>query len=350
MLRGVIMLALLGLCAAAQTPIPAPEQPSTVRKPEPKSEARDPGRPVLKRGGPAKQRRADDAPAARPQENPAYKVIEVDEDGRAAEVVYRKPLTPEEELLERARAVAASYIESLPNFVVEQFVYRYKGVGLRPTWKKQDELQVEVMYIDKKEDYDNIRLNGKKLKKGSPEDSGTWSTGEFGSILLMVMAGNPEPNFKPSEKTEDLAGIVARIYTFSAPHQPGNWEIRIGGTARPPFQGRLWIDQDSARVYRIEMDSRQLPPTYAVDKVELTIDYDWVTIAGSRYFMPVRSENLSCYRDSVTCLRNETFFRNYRKFGVESQVLQVESEITFDGETPKKSKTIPPSLDPRKPE
>lgn len=350
MKRWAPVLLAFGVCALAQAAPPAPEQPAAVRKTEAQPDARDPGRPVLRRGGPARERRAEDSPAARPQDNPAYKVVEVDEEGRAAAVVHRQPLTPEEELLERARAFAAAYIESLPDFVVEQFVYRYKGVGLRPQWKKQDEVQVEVMYLDRKEDYGNIRVNGKKLKKGSPEDSGTWSTGEFGSILLMVMAANPAPRFKPLEKVEEFAGIAARVFEFSAPYEPGNWEIRIGGTARPPFQGRVWIDQDSARVYRIEMDSRQLPPGYAVDKVELTIDYDWVEIAGQRHFLPVRSENLSCYRGSVTCTRNETFFRNYRKFGVESQVLQVESEITFDGEDQKKSKTIPPSLDPKKPE
>jgi hypothetical protein len=274
----------------------------------------------------------------------------VDEEGRAEQVARERRLAPEQELLERAREMAAGYIESLPNFLVEQHVSRYKGEGLRPKWKKQDELQVEVMYIDRKEDYGNIRINGKPLKKGSPEDSGTWSTGEFGSILLMVMAGTPSPQFKPLDKPEEYNGSLARVYEFRAPYEPGNWEIRIGGKARPPFQGRVWVDQETARVWRIEMDSRQLPANYAVDKVEMTIDYDWVTIAGQKHFLPVRSENLSCYRGTVTCTRNETFFRNYRRFGAESQVLQVESEITFEGEEPKKGRTVPPSLDPKKPE
>jgi len=322
---------------------------STARPVEPKSGARDPGRPVLRRGGPAAERKPIEEPAARPQDNPAYKVIEVDPEGLAESAVAARQLTPEEILLEKAREFAAAYIESLPNFLVEQHVYRYKGEGLRPQWKKQDELTVEVMYVDRKEDYGNIRRNGRLLRKGSPEETGTWSTGEFGSFLIMLLTANPSPKYKALEKVEDFNGVPARVYEFSAPYEPGHWEIRIGGVARPPYQGRIWIDAESARVLRIEMDSRQLPAGYAVDKVELTIDYDWVTIANQRYFMPVRSDNLSCYRDSVTCTRNETFFRNYRKFATESQVLQVESEITFDGEAPAKSKTIPPSLDPKKP-
>jgi hypothetical protein len=349
--RGVWCLMFAVACALAQktTPVPPPAEPATSRPTEAKSEARDPGRPVLRRGGPATERKAEEATAARPQDNPAHKVVEVDEEGRAETVIPGKPFTPEEELLERAREFAAAYIESLPNFLVEQHVFRYKGEGLRPQWKKQDELTVDVTYTDGKEDYGNIRRNGRLLRKGNPEESGTWSTGEFGSFLIMLLNANPSPKFKPIEKVEDLNGVRAQAYDFSSLYEPGHWEIRIGGTARPPFQGRIWVDTESARVMRIEMDSRQLPPTYAVDKVELTIDYDWVTIANQRHFMPVRSDNLSCYRETVTCTRNETFFRNYRKFAVESQVLQVESEITFEGEHPKKSKTTPPSLDPKKP-
>jgi len=78
------------------------------------------------------------------------------------------------------------------------------------------------------------------------------------------------------------------------------------------------------------------------------VDYDWVDIAGTRYLLPVRSENLACFRGTLTCTKNEIEFKNYRKFEVESQVLQVESEVTFpeaDEEKPK-SKTVPPSITP----
>lgn len=347
MMRGLCLFWLLaGLLPAWQSTSapPPPAEPSTARK----TETPDPGRPVLRRGGPAREREQTPAPS-RPQDNPAYRVLDVDSEGRAAPAVPERPITPEENLLERARAAAASYVESLPNFLVEQHVYRYKGEGLRPQWKKQDELQVEVMYIDRKEDYGNMRRNGRRLGKANPEETGTWSTGEFGSMLLMLLNGNPEAVFKPVEKSTELNGVAARIYEFTSPRTPGNWEIRIGRPVKPAFQGRIWIDPATARVLRIEMDSRQLPQGYAVDKVELTIDYDWVTIANQRHFLPVRSENLSCYSGTVTCMRNETFFRNYRRFGVESQVLQVESDISFEGEEGKKSKTIPPSLDPVKP-
>jgi hypothetical protein len=65
------------------------------------------------------------------------------------------------------------------------------------------------------------------------------------------------------------------------------------------------------------------------------VDYSWVTISGKKFLLPVKSENLACVRGTFDCTKNEIEFRNYRKFTAESQVLQVESEITFEEEPPK---------------
>jgi hypothetical protein len=89
------------------------------------------------------------------------------------------------------------------------------------------------------------------------------------------------------------------------------------------------------------MNARQLPTDYAVDKVETTVDYGWVTIAGKRYLMPTKSEVLSCQRGMFVCSRNEIEFRNYRRFQVESQVMQVESDISFPEQEPAKDKKKP---------
>jgi hypothetical protein len=118
---------------------------------------------------------------------------------------------------------------------------------------------------------------------------------------------------------------------------------------RPAYNGALWIDPESARVLRIEMDSRQLPVDYDFDKVEMSVDYGWVIINAQRYLLPVKSEVLACQTHSFSCMKNTIEYRNYRKFAVESQLLQVESEITFEGEEKDKGKTTPPSITPEPP-
>jgi hypothetical protein len=55
--------------------------------------------------------------------------------------------------------------------------------------------------------------------------------------------------------------------------------------------------------------------------VESTADYDFIRLGGAGPFLlPVEAEVLSCQRGTSICSRNKIEFRNYRKFGSESDV------------------------------
>lgn len=313
-------------------------------------EPADPGRPVLRRGGEAKKREPVAAPEARRPAPGPYREVVVDEEGRTENVLAGRESAARDDLLDRAREAAAEFNEKLPSFICDQFVSRYESKTIKPQWKLRDRVQLELAYTKGKEEYRNIRINGKPLKKGSPEDSGSWSTGDFGATLVSVFASTRPEDFR-LRGDSDAAGIKAQVYDFAVPKERSQWTIRYGYAVKPAHTGALWIDPESARVLRIEMSSRRLPANYEIDKVEMTVDYGWVDISGTRYLLPARSENLACYRGAFTCTRNEIEFKNYRKFQVESQVLQVESEITFpEAESGKpESKTIPPSITPEPP-
>jgi hypothetical protein len=311
----------------------------------------DPGRPILKRGGPATQREkpSEAPPPAPPKDGPVYKEITVDEEGRGDRSIAASPENEADELIERARAAAYEFNDKLPDFICDQVVMRYESKTRKPEWKQKDRVQVELTYAGGKEDYRNVRVNGKRLKKGSPEDSGSWSTGEFGTTLADIMASNTDARFRLRNDASTAAGLKARVFDFSVEQANSHWTIRYGRSVRPAYKGALWIDPESARVLRIEMDSRQLPVDYDFDKVEMTVDYGWVVINAQRYLLPVKSEVLACQTHSFSCMKNTIEYRNYRKFAVESQLLQVESEITFEGEEKEKGKTEPPSITPEQP-
>lgn len=312
----------------------------------------DPGRPILKRGGPATQREkpGEAPPPAQPKAGPVYKEITVDEEGRGDKpLVTGRSESDPDELIERARTAAYEFNDKLPDFICDQVVMRYESKTRKPEWKLKDRVQVELTYAGGKEDYRNVRINGKRLKKGSPEDSGSWSTGEFGTTLADIVASNTDARFRLRKDDSTAAGLKARVFDFSVAQANSHWTIRYGRSVRPAYNGALWIDPETARVLRIEMDSRQLPVDYDFDKVEMTVDYGWVVINAQRYLLPVKSEVLACQTHSFSCMKNSIEYRNYRKFAVESQLLQVESEITFEGEEKDKSKTTPPSITPEQP-
>ena len=237
-------------------------------------------------------------------------------------------------LIERARAVAYEFTDTLPNFICDEIVMRHQSERRIPDWRYKDRVEVELVYVDGKEDYRNIRRNGKALKKGSPEDSGSWSTGEFGTVLADIFSSTTNAQFK-RRGMSSAAGMEAEVYDYSVAQPNSHWQIRYGRTVKPAYSGSVWIDPKTARVLRIEMGTKKLPADYEIDTVESVVDYSWVTISGKKFLLPVKSENLACVRGTFDCTKNEIEFRNYRKFTAESQVLQVESEITFEEEPPK---------------
>ena len=340
---------------AAQDP-PAQQQPASEQTPPPKTD--DPGRPVLRHGGPAKKH-ADSGPAKSeanipksirdlPREEgttgPAHREERDATADRSAQQPARR-LPAGDPLIEKARGVVFDFIENLPNFVCDQVTRRYESHKIQTNWKYKDRLEVELVFSGDKEDYRNVRHNGKPLKKGSPEDSGQWSTGEFGSLLGSLF--HPETNAKFKFRSDSTAsGMAAKVYDYSVPKAESRWEIRMGYAIKPSYSGAVWIEPESGRVLRVEMGTKSLPSNYPVDKVETIVDYGWVTIGGAKYLMPLKSDNLACQSGTYDCTKNEIEFKNYRKFAVESNVLAVDSDISFPEEDVQKPKKPAGKLDP----
>jgi len=349
------VIAMLAASAAARQSTPTPQSPDN-SQPSPKTE--DPGRPVLRRGGPA-TKHADSGPAKSeaniPQpirdlpkeEGPMLpRDPEAREPGAApgaAPAARRGPAG--DPLIAKAREMVFDFIDNLPNFVCDQITQRYESHKIQTNWKYKDRLQAELVFTGSKEDYRNVRHNGKPMKKGAPGDSGQWSTGEFGSLLAALFHPQTEAKFKfRSDST--AAGMAAKVYDYSVPKAESHWTVQIGYDVRPSYSGAVWIDPASGRVLRVEMGTKSLPAGYAVDKVEAIVDYNWVTIGGTKYLMPVKSENLTCQTGTFDCSKNEIEFRNYRKFEVESNVLAVDSDVSFPEEDADKTKQPAGKLEP----
>jgi hypothetical protein len=107
--------------------------------------------------------------------------------------------------------------------------------------------------------------------------------------------------------------------------QPNShWHVETGNQSYlPGYSGTVWIDKETSRVLRIEMQAEAMPRTFPLDQVESAVDYDFVMIGDAKFLLPTHSEALSCSRGTRECSRNVIDFRNYRKF-------TAESSITFD--------------------
>ena len=150
----------------------------------------------------------------------------------------------------------------------------------------------------------------------------------FGTALEDLFATNSRARFL-YRRESSASGMKAKVYEFSVLQQYAHWTIRVKYEVRPSYSGLLWIDPESGRVLRLERTTKSLPSDYTVDKVEQTIDYDWVRLGEKKFLMPVRSENLTCIAHSADCSKNVIEFKNYHKFEAESQILATDSDISF---------------------
>ncbi len=223
-------------------------------------------------------------------------------------------------VIEDARAAAQTFSATLPNYLVQQHTTRYFSNTRPAKWQAVDVVSADVVSQGGKEEYRNITINGKVSKKPI-EETGAWSTGEFTQTLQDILSPATAAVFvKRSEQR--IANRQALVYGYTVKQTNSHWSIHAPDkrTYRPAYKGSLWIDKETHRVMRIEQQTLTMPEDFPFDKTEATLDYDFVRIGTQSFLLPAHGENLICQRGTSQCSRNSIDFRNYRKFGAESNI------------------------------
>jgi len=254
--------------------------------------------------------------------------------GRAALAALLVALsTPAQEgdpLLARVADEVRRSSEELPDFICEQVTWRFDSDSRPPRWRLRDRIQAEVLYLGGREVYQNLKRNGRRIDFARAEQTGTWSTGEFGSLARDLFLPSTAARFRFVRETE-FRGEPARLYDFEVTQACSHWRVDFEGQVLyPAYQGSVWIEPQGARLLRIEMQARQVPPSYPLDVIEMSLEYGPVRIGGARYLLPVRAENLACKRQSSYCTYNELIFTNYRRFTTQSVLTTTDSNITYE--------------------
>ncbi len=279
------------------------------------------GRPILRRGIPAKRK-----PTADDEEEQTVASVKAPASSSVPEAVPEarpEPVAPEAaqaSLIEKARQVTAEFGGKLPNFVTQQFTTRYKRESKISGWDAVDVVSATVVFMDGKEDYQNVKVGNRSTSKGIMEIKGQRSRGDFHSVLSSLMDPRVGAEFH-YVKDSELKRIKTKVYDFSVKRENSEWEIIEGGQSlRPAISGRVWIDRDSGRVVRLEQQADHIPESFPLDMVEESVDYDFVRLGERKVLLPTESENLSCERGSSFCSKNVIEFRNYKEFRGEATI------------------------------
>jgi hypothetical protein len=317
---------------------------TTVAPPAGPPDPDDPGRPRLIRGkaaDPAREHATDappqPAPAAAPapsQSAPPTMMASADTSDGATEhlnhgtpsilrgsddePIHRPVGDP---LINRATEAALDFTEGLPDYVCQEMMARYESTTHPANWQALDVVGAAIVYEKGKEDYRDVTINGKPIKKNLEQIEGSWSTGEFGTVLIDLLSPATAATFR-YRRDERQSGVITKVYDFTVKRENSHWQIGMGGqTYRPAYKGTIWIDPATARVLRIEEQAQGFPEDFPTDDVESAIDYQYTRLGDAKqYLLPVHAENLSCQRGTNNCSHNVIDFRNYHKYSGESNI------------------------------
>jgi hypothetical protein len=233
-----------------------------------------------------------------------------------------QPLSPAESLIERARETAFEFsAKKLPNFICEEFMRRFEQRG-RNDQVPLDTVSAEIIYRDAQESYRNVKINGEPTDQDLQQIGGSWSTGEFASTLVDLFHPATGAQFQSGGASPIPGFSGAQVYDFQVRTENSHWAVTSDSqTVNPAYKGSVWVDPKTARVLRIEMQARNLPPDFPMDTVESAVDYSYITISGASFLLPVHAESLGCERSTSNCSHNIIDFRNYHELQVDFRLV-----------------------------
>jgi hypothetical protein len=248
-----------------------------------------------------------------------------------------KPPTEKEagEILTKAREATLAAVAEMPDFVVKQQINRAAAYAGTNNFKNLDRLVVAVSYrASGEESYRTLSVNGvvqpnAQAKSSYEEVGGTSSTGEFVTVLAKIFKPESETKFEIVD-TDTIRGHRALVFNYAVERDKAQQRITASGyfddTAITGMKGRVWIDRENYRVLKIESAATEIPNGFPIRTATRTIEYDWTTIAGEKYLLPLLSDVRLTFRErsEVFETRNVIRFKEYQKYGSEVKILEGE--------------------------
>ena len=243
--------------------------------------------------------------------------------------------SPEEQakLLDEMRAYTIGYTKSLPNFICLEQTLRYVDTTGMNAWRLVDVVTARLSYFDQKEDYKLVSRNGHTISDVAYESlNGAFSTGDFGTHMREIFDTDNHAAFVWKRWTM-LRGRLTHVFTYKVPLEYSNYSIEYrgeetqqkGGIERVKvgYRGSVYVDNELHTIVRIAREPLNIPASFPIKQAQDTVDYDFIKIGNSQYFLPLVANLEMRSRNEIT--RNVKEFRLYQKFSSEA-------EIKFDGQ------------------
>ncbi|MGB7553736.1 MAG: hypothetical protein WBM04_05145 [Candidatus Korobacteraceae bacterium] len=227
------------------------------------------------------------------------------------------PNMPHADALSRVCQYAVTIPEQMPNFTCRQETSRVLSGAL----DEGDTITGVVTYEDGKESYRDLKQNGQPLDNTAAL-LGAWSAGQFGNHLQSIFDGRNKVEFQFVGENK-IGGREAWEFMYRIAYQAVPlWRLQSPGQmVAPPYYGKLWIDQQSGVILRLQVEATELPRSFSIRNAKIEIDYKSVLLGdGTHFVLPVKSVLNTVDSDGMAT-RNMQRFQNCQKFRATSRIV-----------------------------
>jgi hypothetical protein len=233
------------------------------------------------------------------------------------------PAKPDTSEQQKALADAAQYAMNhegnLPNFICTQTTRSFEDFN-NSGWRPIDLVVERLTYFDHHEVYKVLTLNSEPVSIAHDQLRGASSSGEFGSIMRAIFLPETETAFTWRDWFT-LRGKSMQVYAYQVRAFRSRYHIEVSGQSLDlvaAYHGLIFIDSENHFVHRITLHPDGIPPSFPIQDINLTLDYEYNRIGDADYLLPVQFELRS--REGDRLIRSDVDYDNYRKFSAVSAI------------------------------
>lgn len=232
-------------------------------------------------------------------------------------------------ILAQVREYATDYSKKLPNFICTQVTRRYVDPSGLEFWQQQDVVTAKLSYFEQKEDYKIVLVNNHLVNTTQDRLGGATSTGEFGSMLRELFQPSTKAEFE-WERWATLRGKRMHVYSYRVPQATSKWHIQYEKTQDvvTAYRGLIYVDKNTLAIMRMTAEAQDLPFSFPVQQALSILDYEWSSIAGTEYILPLKATMRM--RTGKVLIKNDVEFRMYNRFGAEATITYTPDALSED--------------------
>jgi VWFA-related protein len=222
-------------------------------------------------------------------------------------------------ILDAARERAVEYKNALPNFLCVTKSSRFARRRGHGEWNPEFSTTGQLQYVGGVERTETIRLEG----ADAAEARKLQLSGEFGKILNVVFADSA--GAIEWRGLADINGARVHVFEYRVPRKISSYTLQadaMGSAIATAYHGLIHVDANSMGVRRITAQAEAVPPDFPIQESILSVDYDYIHIAGQRVLLPQHA--VLEIRQGSRIQKLDRVFRNYRKFRSETEIRYAE--------------------------